>query len=114
MRVHYLEIVTPDVDALCALYEATHGVTFSPPIPELGDRRTTPRPGGGILGIRAPMHEQEAPVVRPYVLVGDIHAAAQAAIAAGGELAHEPMEISGHGWFAIYLVGGIQHGLWQL
>ena len=32
---------------------------------------------------------------------------------AGGETAHPPMEISGHGTFAIYIHGDIQHGLWQ-
>jgi hypothetical protein len=32
---------------------------------------------------------------------------------AGGELAHPPLEIPGHGTFAIYLQGGIDHGLWQ-
>jgi hypothetical protein len=32
---------------------------------------------------------------------------------AGGELAHPPLEIPGHDTFAIYLQGGIDHGLWQ-
>jgi predicted enzyme related to lactoylglutathione lyase len=36
-----------------------------------------------------------------------------AVVKAGGELAHPPMEIPGHGTFAIYLQGGIDHGLWQ-
>jgi predicted enzyme related to lactoylglutathione lyase len=52
-------------------------------------------------------------VVRPYWLVDDIKAAVAAAIQAGGELAHPPLEIPGHGTFAIYLQGGIDHGLWQ-
>ena len=30
------------------------------------------------------------------------------------EVAHPPMEIPGHGTFAIYIQGGIHHGLWQL
>ena len=29
-------------------------------------------------------------------------------------LAHPPMKIPGHGTFAIYIQGGIHHGLWQL
>ena len=33
---------------------------------------------------------------------------------AGGEVAHPPLEIPGHGTFAIYLQGGNDHGLWQL
>ena len=114
MQVHYLEIVTPDVDATCAAYEALHGVRFSDPDPGLGHARTAVLAGGWRIGVRAPMHETEQPVVRPYVLVDDIHAAAQAAQAAGGEIAHPPMEIPGHGMFAIYIQGGIHHGLWQI
>jgi predicted enzyme related to lactoylglutathione lyase len=41
-------------------------------------------------------------------------AAAEAAKAAGGEIAHPPMEIPGHGKFAIYVQGGVHHGLWQV
>ena len=44
----------------------------------------------------------------------DIEAAAAAAVEAGGEIAHPPMELPGHGKFAIYIQGGIHHGLWQL
>jgi predicted enzyme related to lactoylglutathione lyase len=114
MKVHYLEIVTPDVDAVCAAYAALHDVSFSEPEPGLGNARTAAFPGGGLLGIRAPMHETEMPVVRPYILVDDIDAAFKAAKAAGGEVAHPPMEIPGHGLFAIFVQGGIHHGLWQL
>jgi hypothetical protein len=56
----------------------------------------------------------EEPVVRPYWLVDDIKTAVAAVTQAGGELAHPPLEIPGHGTFAIYLQGGIDHGLWQL
>ncbi|MFP3940125.1 MAG: hypothetical protein ACLF0P_07455 [Thermoanaerobaculia bacterium] len=41
-------------------------------------------------------------------------AAVNAAEAAGGEVAVPPTEIPGHGTFAIYFLGGIQHGLWEL
>ena len=37
MQVHYLEIVTPDVDATCAAYEKLHGVSFGDPDPVLGN-----------------------------------------------------------------------------
>ena len=70
--------------------------------------------GGGKVGVRAPMREDEQPVVRPYVLTKDIEAAVKAAQAAGAEIAIPPMEIPGHGRFAIYIHGGIEHGLWQL
>jgi len=114
MQIHYLEIVTPDVDGTCVAYHKLHGVRFTDPDPGLGGARTASLPGGGMLGVRAPMHDTEAPVVRPYFLVDDIEVAAAAAVEAGGEIAHPPMEISGHGKFAIYIQGGIHHGLWQI
>lgn len=112
--VHYLEIVTPEVDATCEALESIRGVTFGEPIPELGDARTTPLNGGGRIGVRGPMRETEEPVVRPYLLVEDIEAAVDAAQATGGKIAMPPTEIPGQGIFAIYVLGGIQHGLWQL
>ena len=57
MQIHYLEIVTTEVDAVCSAY---------------------------------------------------------AAVESGGEVAHPPMEILDHGTFAIYILAGVQHGLWQL
>ena len=59
------------------------------------------------------MRDTEKPVVRPYLLVDDIHAAVKAAEAQGAEVAIPPMELPGQGTFAIYLLGGIDHGLWQ-
>ena len=114
MQIHYLEIVTKEVDAVCAACAAANGVQFGKPDAGLGNARTVALPGGGLVGVRAPMHESEKPVVRPYWLVDDIEAAVAAAVEAGGEVAHPPMEIPGHGTFAIYIQGGIHHGLWQL
>lgn len=113
MQVQYLEIVTPDVDAVCATYAQLYGVTFSEPEAGLGNARTAALSDGGKLGVRAPMHESEQPVVRPYVLVDDIEEAVKAATAAGAEIAHPPLELPGHGTFAIFIQGGIHHGLWQ-
>ncbi len=66
--------------------------------------------------ISSPLCARQAaqPVVRPYLLVDDVEPAAKAAEAAGAEIAHPPMEIPGHGTFAIYIQGGIHHGLWQV
>jgi predicted enzyme related to lactoylglutathione lyase len=88
-------------------------VRFGEPDAALGYARTAELPGGGQVGVRAPMHETEEPVVRPYWLVDDIEAALAASIEAGGEVAHPPTEIPGHGTFAIYIQGGVHHGLWQ-
>ncbi len=114
MQIQYLEIVTKEVDAVCAAYAATNGVQFGEPDAGLGNARTAALAGGGLVGVRAPLRETEAPVVRPYWLVKDIEAAVAEAVQAGGEVAHPPMEIPGHGTFAIYLQGGNDHGLWQI
>lgn len=114
MKVQYLEIVTPEVGAVCATLEELHGVSFGEPDPGLGNARTARLAGGGRIGVRAPMHESEEPVVRPYWLVDDVAAAVAAAEAGGAEIAHPPLEIPGHGTFAIYVEGGVHHGLWQV
>lgn len=114
MRIHYLEIVTPEADAVRATLAAATGLSFGEPDPLLGGARTAALPDGGSVGIRAPMHESEQPVTRPYWLVDDIEAAVVAAVAAGGEVAHPPLEIPGKGRFAILVQGGVQIGLWQL
>lgn len=114
VRVQYLEIVTKEVDATCTALETLHGVRFGEREAGLGNARTATLAGGGWIGVRAPLRETEEPVVRPYVLVDDIGKAVAAAKSAGGEIALPPMEIPGRGRCAIYLQGGIEHGLWQL
>jgi uncharacterized protein len=113
MQIQYLEIVTKEVDAVCAAYAAANAVQFGEPDARLGNARTAPLPGGGLVGVRAPLRENEEPIVRPYWLVDDIEAAVAAAVKAGGVIAHPPMKIPGHGTFAIYIQGGINHGFWQ-
>ena len=114
MKIQYLEIVTKEVDAVCDAYASAHKVQFGEPDAGLGNARTAALADGGLVGVRAPLRETEQPVVRPYWLVDDIVAALAAAVQTGGEVAHPPMEIPGHGTFAIYLQGGNDHGLWQL
>ena len=114
MKIQYLEIVTKDVGAVCAAYAAAQKVQFGEPVAGLGNARTATLAGGGFVGVRAPLRATEEPVVRPYWLVDDIAAAVAAMVQAGGKLAVPPMEIPGHGTFAIYLQGGNDHGLWQL
>ena len=113
VQIHYLEIVTPDVDATCALRERLHGVSFGEPEPGLGGARTAPMAHGGMMGVRAPMHDGERPVTRAYALVTDLEAAVAALQATGAEIAVPPMELPGHGRCAIYLQGGIEAGLWE-
>ena len=113
MRVHYLEIVTESVDAVCATYTAALGVDFTEVDPSLGNARTAAMADGGMVGVRAPMGAAEGPIVRPYWLVDDIAATVAAAEKSGAEIAHPPLEIPGHGTFAIYIQGGVHHGLWE-
>jgi predicted enzyme related to lactoylglutathione lyase len=114
MKIHYLEIVTTDADAACALYSQMHAVTFGEADQNLGGARTANLACGGMLGIRAPLRDTEKPVVRPYMLVEDIKASVAAAAESGAEIAMPPTEIPGHGQFAIVIQGGIESGLWQL
>ena len=114
MRVHYLEIVASDVDAVCAAYEAVHGIECGPSDPLLGGARTAPLPDGGSIGVRGPLRGTEEPVIRPYWLVDDIGAALDWAARPGAFVAHPPLEIPGKGSFAIDIHGDVDHGLWQL
>jgi len=114
MEIYYLEIVTLDVDKTCAALAVQHGVTFSEPQAALGNARTAEIKGGGRIGVRAPMRETEEPVVRPYMRVEDIEVASAAAERAGAEFAMTATAVPGQGKFAIYFLGGIQHGLWEL
>lgn len=114
MEIYYLEIVTTDVDATCALYSEMYGMAFGDADPGLGGARTAPLTNGRLLGVRAPMHDGERPVMRPYILVEDIEAAVAAAESAGAEITVPPMSIAGRGTFAIIYLGGIESGLWQV
>jgi len=113
MQIYYLEIVTKEVDAVCAAYAAANGVQFREPDAGLGNARTAPMPGGGLVGVRTPLRESEAPVVRPYWLVDDIKAAVAAAEKSGAVIALPPLKLPGHGTCAICIKGGIDHGFWQ-
>ncbi|MEM9423655.1 MAG: hydroxylase [Spirochaetota bacterium] len=114
MKVHYLEIVSLNVDAVCADYENTFGVVFNSPDELLGGARTCRLHDGCIVGVRGPLRETEKPVVRPYWLVEDIEKAIDRVKAQGAEIAIPPLEIPGKGTFAIYINGGIENGFWQV
>ena len=114
MKIHYLEIVTPDTDAAVEVYSQIHGVEFGAPDPSLGGARTAELSDGGRLGIRAPLRDSEKPVVRPYYRVDGIEKAVALASRAGAQVAMNPTEIPGSGRFAIIIQGGVESGLWQL
>lgn len=113
MVVHYLEIVTNDVDAMMALYERVHGLRFGPPDADLGQARVATRPDGTLIGIRAPLAAHEQPIVRAYVKVDDIQRAVKTAEDSGATTAYPPTAQGQRGTFAIVIQGGVQHGFWQ-
>ena len=112
--IHYLEIVSTDVDQLCAAYSQTLGVTFGEEVDELGGAKTATISTGGMLGIRPPMHDAEEATTRPYYLVEDIEDAVREAANSGAEIAVPPLEIPGRGKCAIVMYGAIQNGFWQV
>jgi predicted enzyme related to lactoylglutathione lyase len=113
MTVHYLEIVSDDVDAVTALYQRVHGLAFGPPDPDLGQACVATRADGTLVGVRKPLSAHEHPIVRTYLAVDDIHQAVKAAEAHGALVAYPPTRQGPRGTFAIVIQGDVQHGLWQ-
>ena len=113
LRVHYLEIVCRDVAAQCAVLEKVHGISFGPPVAEMGNARTAEVPNGSGIGVRAPLAEHEQPIVRTYLEVDDIAKAVKDAESAGAVVAYPPTKQGDTGTWAIYILNDIQMGLWQ-
>jgi hypothetical protein len=79
LRIHYLEIVCPDVTKQCATLERLHGLSFGPPVADLGQARVAKAADGSLIGVRAPLAAHEQPVTRTYLEVADIARAIQEA-----------------------------------
>jgi predicted enzyme related to lactoylglutathione lyase len=91
MVVHYLEIVSNDVDALTELYQRTHGLSFGPPDPDLGQARIATHADGAVVGIREPLAAHEQPIMRTYFAVEDIQHAVKEAEESGATIAYPPV-----------------------
>ena len=113
MAVHYLEIVSNDVDTLTGLYQHIHGLSFGPPDPDLGQARVATRVDGTLVGIRKPLAAHEQPIMRSYLAVEDIQQAVKKAEEHGATAAYPPTRQGQRGTFAIVIQGDVQHGLWQ-
>ncbi|MEM6821484.1 MAG: hypothetical protein AAF558_06040 [Verrucomicrobiota bacterium] len=111
--VHYVEFVSKDVAKQCALLEEIHGVPFGSEVKDLGQAKVAKTKSGVLLGVRAPMALHEKPIIRVYFAVDDIAKAIKTAEAAGAMVAYPPTKQGETGTWAIYILGGIQHGLWQ-
>lgn len=90
MAVHYLEIVSNDVDTLTGLYQRMHGLAFGPPDAELGQARVASQTDGGVIGIRKPLAAHEQPIMRTYLAVEDIQQAVKMAEESGALVAYPP------------------------
>lgn len=112
-NVHYLEIVSPDVESLVAHYERVHGLAFGEQDRDLGGARVATCADGSLIGIRAPLAAHEQSIVRTYVAVDDIARAVAEATRAGAVTAYGPVLQGERGSFAIVFHGGVEHGLWQ-
>ncbi len=88
MAIHYLEIVSDDVDAVTGLYQRMHGLSFGPPEPDLGQARVATQADGALVGIRKPLAAHEQPIMRTYVAVEDIQQALKEAEEAGSAIAY--------------------------
>ena len=113
MGIHYLEIVCSDVDAQIASLERVRGLSFGPPVPDLGNAKVAEAPDGLRIAVRAPLAEHESPIVRTYLEVEDIAAAVKEAEAAGAIIAYPPTQQGDTGTWAIYILADVQMGLWQ-
>jgi uncharacterized protein len=113
MAVHYLEIVSNDVDALTELYQRIYGLSFGPPDPDLGQARVATDADGALVGIREPVAAHEQPIMRTYFAVEDIQRAVKKAEASGATIAYPPTRQGNRGIFAIVIQGDVEHGLWQ-
>ncbi|MGH9153639.1 MAG: VOC family protein [Acidimicrobiales bacterium] len=113
MAVHYLEIVTNDVDAVAGLYERMYGLSFAPPDPDLGQARVATPADGPLVGIREPLAAHEQPIIRTYLAVEDVQLAVKEAEDAGAEIAYPPTLQGQRGTFSIVIQGDVEHGLWQ-
>jgi len=112
--IHYLELVTTEPQVLRDFYSKAYGWEFSEATPELGGAYFAFMSNGSLWAIRGPMRESEAPVIRTYLRVHDIESAMKDAEELGALIALGPMEIPGRGIIAIYILGGIEQGLWQI
>lgn len=113
VSLHYLEIVTDDVDALCATYEKVHGLKFGSEDADLGQARVATQADGSRIGIRKPLAEHEQPILRTYLEVDDIAAAVKKAEEGGAVIAYPPTKQGDSGTWAIFIQADLQHGLWQ-
>jgi predicted enzyme related to lactoylglutathione lyase len=113
MQTHYVEIVSNTVDKQCKVLEQVHGLSFGSEVQDLGRAKVAKTANGIMIGVRAPLAEHEQPIVRIYFAVDDITKAVKEAESSGAVIAYPPTKQGETGTWAIYILDGIQYGLWQ-
>jgi len=73
MAVHYVEIVSNDVDTLAGLYQRMHGLSFGPPAPDLGQARVATHADGTRVGIRQQAHDRRLAECSRLALIRNSH-----------------------------------------
>lgn len=114
MNIHYLEIITQNVEKEIAILELTQNLEFGNAVAELGNARVATTRTGESIGVRAPMHDGEKPIIRPYFLTKNLSEKVEAIAELGADIALPSMTIPGRGEIAIYMLDGIEYGLWQV
>lgn len=112
--VYYTEAVTPDPRAAAAFLEDLHGWRFEEMGPELGGSRLATLATGARFAVRGPLRPDEDPLIRTYVRVESVDEAVKRAEKLGAKIGLSSMELPGHGKIAIYFLGGVELGLWEL
>lgn len=113
MGVHYLEIVCEDIEATCALLEQIQGLKFGDDISDLGFAKVAKSLDGHLVGVRKLLGDHETPIIRPYLKVDDMKKAVESAEQKGAIIAYPPTRQGSTGTWAIFILNGIQHGLWS-
>src|SRR5258708_38185808 len=113
MAVHFLEIVSNDVDRLTGLSQLMLGVSFGPPDPDLGQARIATQADGAVIGIRKPLAAHEQPIMRTYLAVEDIQQAGKAAEESRAMIAYPPTHQGNQGTCASTSQGDGERRLWQ-
>lgn len=112
--VHYVEMVSPDPERTRDFLQQAYGWRFVAAGDDLGGAYVAVLPNGTRCAVRAPLRDDEMPLTRTYVRVENVEKAAKRAEELGAKVALPPVPLGDHGKIAIYFVGGVEHGVWEM
>jgi predicted enzyme related to lactoylglutathione lyase len=111
----WIDLSSSDVDRAQEFYGTVFGWAFESAGPDYGGYVNASKDGMPVAGLMRNDPQWNAPDGwTTYFHTADIHAAANAATAAGGTSCVEPMEVPEKGWMAMGTdPSGAAYGLWQ-